>query len=171
MKTLIILAAFGCLFSSNYVSAQQTKEEMLPVVTITATGTSINDKVRKAFETTFKNVENMRWYEANQNYLVKFIQGDQEHNALYRRNGSLIYHVTFGFEINLPATVRDQVKAKYHDYKIARVFNVNQDERDIWIVNLENKDFMILTRIEDGAMNEVKKLKNLTAPFVSAGKQ
>ena len=172
MKTLIILIVFGCLFSVNNVSAQQTKDEMLPVVTITATGISVNEKVRDAFEASFKNAEKMRWYELNQNYLVKFIQDDQQHNALYRRNGSLIYHVTYGYEKDLPATVRQQIKSTYGDYNIARVFNVNQDRRDIWIVNLENKNYMILTRMEDNVMNEVSRLKNATTPLkplISAG--
>lgn len=171
MKTLIILILFGCLFTVNNASAQQEKDKMLPVVTITATGTSVSEKVRKAFKTSFQSAEKTRWYQENQNYLVKFIQDDQEHNALYRKNGQLIYHVKYGNGENLPYAVKNQVKSKYNGYQIARVFNVIQDSRNVWIVNLENDDYMIMSRIEGGVLDEVSRLKNITNAkgTVSAG--
>ena len=168
MKALFNLLVAGCLFSANDLSAQQTKDEMLPVVTITATGTNVNEKVRKAFESSFKNAQQMRWYEANKNYLVKFIEDDQEHNVLYRKNGRPIYHVAYGYEKNLPKATRNLIKSRYEDFKIARVFNIQQDRRDIWIVNLENKDYMILSRVEENILNEVKRSKNASADKVTA---
>jgi len=167
MKALINLLVAGCLFSANDLSAQQTKDEMLPVVTITATGTNVSEKVRKAFESSFKNAREMRWYEANKNYLVKFIQDDQEHNVLYRKNGSPIYHITYGYEKNLPKPTSNLVKSRYEDFKIAKVFNIKQDRRDIWIVNLENSDYMVLSRIEDNILNEVKRSKNVSTDKVN----
>lgn len=172
MKALTNLLIAGCLFSANDLSAQQTKDEMLPVVTITASGTNVNEKVRKAFESSFKNAREMRWYEANKNYLVKFIQDDQEHNVLYRKNGSTIYHITYGYEKNLPQSTLKLVKSRYEDFRVARVFNVKQDRRDVWIVNLENEDYLVLSRIEDDILNEVKRSKNgSTAEINAAAKQ
>ena len=168
MKALINLMVAGCLISASDLSAQQSKEEMLPVVTITATGTNVNEKVRKAFESSFKNAKDMRWYEANQNFLVKFIQDDQEHNVLYRKNGSTIYHITYGYEMSLPQSTRNLVKLKYEDFKIARVFNIQQDSRDIWVVNLENKDYLVLSRIEDNILHEVKRSKNVSTAEINA---
>ena len=168
MKALINLLIAGCLFSANNLSAQQTKDAMLPVVTITASGTNVNEKVRKAFESSFKNAREMRWYEANKNYLVKFIQDDQEHNVLYRKNGSTIYHITYGYEKNLPRPARNLVKSRYQDFKIARVFNIKQNRRDVWIVNLENPDYMVLSRIEDNILNEVKRSKNVSTDNLTA---
>lgn len=163
MKTLINLMLFGCLFTINSASAQQEKDKMLPVVTITATGTSVSEKVWNAFKTSFKSAEKTRWYQANQNYLVNFIEDDQEHNALYRKNGQLMYHVKYGNTDNLPYAVKNQIMAKYKDYSIARVFNVIQDSRNVWVVNLENENYMVMSRIEGGVMEEVSRLKNITA--------
>ncbi|NEU08913.1 hypothetical protein GZH53_11375 [Flavihumibacter sp. R14] len=164
MKAFIILSAIGYMFTVNNVAAQQSQEKMLPVVTITATGTSVSEKVRNAFTSSFKDAQDTRWYQENENYLVKFIQDDQEHNALYRKNGSLIYHITYGSEKDLPQTVKGKIQAKYPGYSIARVFNINQDSRKIWVVNLENKDYLVIARVEDTEFNEVSRLKNTTAP-------
>ena len=46
MKALLNLLVAGYLFSASDLSAQQSKEGMLSVVTITATGTNVNEKVR-----------------------------------------------------------------------------------------------------------------------------
>ena len=169
MKTLILLILFGCLFSVNSASAQQEKDKMLPVVTITATGTSVSEQVREAFKTSFKSAEKTRWFEVNQNYLVKFIEDDQEHHALYQKNGTLIYHVTYGYDKNLPIDVKKRVKARYSGYSIERVFNVSQNSRNIWFVNLENADYLVMSRIEDSIMEEVTRSKNATAGLISAG--
>jgi hypothetical protein len=163
MKALTILLVSGCMFTVSYVSAQQPQGKMLPVVTITSTGTNVSEDVRKAFVNSFGNAENARWYEANKNFLVKFIKDDQEHNVLYRKNGSLIYHITFGFEKNLPMTVQRQIKSRYPEFTIARVFNINQDSRKIWVVNLENDEHMVITRVEGRELNEVSRMRNLTA--------
>ena len=133
MKTLIIFLFCGCMLSANQLFAQKKDSNLLPVVTITA-GKDISKTVRDAFMLKFKNAENLRWYEINQNYLVKFLMDDQEHHATFKKNGEFIYHISYGVEKDLPATVRMQVKNKYDKYAIGRVFNVDRDNRNIWIV-------------------------------------
>ena len=170
MKAITILLVSGCMFTTSNVSAQQIREKVLPVVTITSTGTNVSEDVRKAFTNTFGKTENARWYEANKNFLVKFIKDDQGHNVLYRKNGSLIYHLTFGFEKNLPISVQRQVNSRYPEFKIARVFNINQDSRNIWVVNLESDDQMVIARAEDRELNEVSRMKNITSRTISASR-
>jgi hypothetical protein len=139
--------------------AQQPKEKMLPVVTITATGTNVNSKVPKAFARSFKDAEKMSWYEVNQNYLVNFIQNEQQNKALFTRTGSLVYHITYGYEKNLPKDIRHQIKSEYYDYQITRVFNVRQNRRDVWVINLEDDNHVILAKVEEDQMNEVNRFK------------
>lgn len=159
MKKLTILFICACLFTVNYAFAQQPKDKMLPVVTITASGTNVNAKVRKAFERSFKDAQNLRWYEVNQNLLVKFIQNDQEHNALFNKRGNIIYDVSYGYEKDMPTAIRQQIKSHYYDYKIMRVFNVKQDSRNIWVINLEDDNNLIFARVEGGDMKEVNRFK------------
>ena len=169
MKTLFIFLFCGCMLSANQLFAQK-QGNLLPVVTITAEN-NVSEALRSAFLNRFKDAENMRWFEVNKNYLVKFVMNDQEHQAAFKKDGQLIYHISYGVEKNLPETVKLQVKSKYGDYNIGRVFNVERDNRNIWIVNLENKKYIVITSIEDENMYQIARYKNATAsyPVVSKG--
>lgn len=162
MKTLMILLFCGSMLSANQLFAQKQEGNLLPVVTITA-GSNVSDVVQNAFFSKFKNAENMRWFIINQNYLVKFIMDDQEHQATFRKNGDFMYRISYGTEVNLPAAVKMQVKSRYNKHKINQVFNVDRDDRNIWIVNLESPKNYIITSIENETLNEITRFKNATA--------
>lgn len=167
MKTSFMFLVCGCFLSmliANSAFAQQQKNNMLPMVTITASKANLSEELVKAFEKTFEDARDAKWYQVNKNFLVKFIKDDQEQNALFKKDGALIYHVSYGLEKHLPAPIRNMVKAQYSQFQITRTFNVNQDSRDIWLINLENPQTVILTRVEDDELREVARYKNLSAP-------
>ena len=138
----------------GHVSAQV----VLPEVTITS-ARSIPERVDEAFKTTFENAEDPVWYQANKNYLVKFIDNDMKNNALFRKNGQMIYHISYGFEKDIPEDVFNLVSNRYKEYDVVVAFNVKQDERNIWIVNLENEKNMVTARVEDGVLDEARRIK------------
>lgn len=155
MKTkLISLLAGGCFLLLLGSSTYGQEEQQLPPVTVTAT-TNVSKAVTKSFDKTFKDAENTQWFKVNRRYLVYFISNDQKNRALYQKNGALIYHLMYGTENNLPDDVRKIVKSNYVDYDITHAINVHQENRNIWVVNLEDKKKLILVRIEDGALEEV----------------
>ena len=162
MKTLIIFLFCGSILSANQIFAQNQKGTLLPVVTITA-GSNVSDVVQKAFFSKFSKAENMRWFEVNQNYLVKFIMEDQEHHASFRKDGEFLYHISYGDEANLPLTLKTRVQSRYDDYKIGRVFSIDRDDRIVWVVNLESPKRFIVTSIENNDMTEIARYKNATA--------
>jgi hypothetical protein len=79
--------------------------------------------------------------------------------ALFAKNGALIYVITYGKEKNLPQTVRKTIKREYYDYSITMAIEVKQDNRDIWVVRLEDTSEIITVRIEDGEMEQVQKIQ------------
>lgn len=166
MKTVIISLFCGCMLFANQVFAQKQKSKLLPIVTITA-GDNVSKNVHEAFMSRFKNAENLKWFEVNQNYLVKFIMEDQLHHASFKKNGDLIYHISYGEEKNLPSTVLTEVKSKYDKYDIGKVFNVETNGRNVWIVNLESKKYIIVASIENNGVNngvnEISRIRNATA--------
>jgi len=133
--------------------------DTLPTVVITR-GSTVNQKISKAFDKDFKGAVNARWFEINKRYLVKFISQDQRNTALYNKRGSLIYHIAYGTEKNLPVNVRNQIKAQYPKASITNVIYVNQDNRRIWVVNLEEGRELVLTRFEDDQLDEVERIKS-----------
>jgi hypothetical protein len=147
-----LCGGFLALFFVTGSFAQTTGT--LPTVVVTST-TNVNQKVSNLFKTQFKDAVNPTWSKLNKDYLVTFITGDMSNRALYKKNGALVYHIGYGHENNLPKEVRQTVKSNYVDHNIIGTINVQQDRRDIWIVNLQQDKNLVIVRVEDGALEEV----------------
>ncbi len=144
---------FLLLFAGN-VQAQQNGIKTLPDVTVTSSA-NVSQKVSNAFQTYFKDAVSPTWYRLNKDYLVEFITGDMNNRALFKKNGALIYQIGYGHETNLPKDIRRLIKSNYVDYDIKQAINVKEDNRDIWVVNLEDDKKLIIARVEDDALEEV----------------
>lgn len=153
MKTLrqILAAMLLCMLGGS-LSAQEIKT--LPPVTVTSSA-NVPQRVAESFDKAFPTSYNDRWFKADRNYLVKFMVEDQKNTALFRKNGSLVYHLGYGFEKDLPTDVRKHVKSQYVDFKITTAIKVEQGNRLIWVINLEDPKKFIVVRYEDGELEEV----------------
>ena len=152
-ELLICLLAFSLPISQLF-SQEKNEGQQLPSVTVTSS-TNVTAEVKKAFAKAFVNAEQLKWYKMDKDFLAKFILDDMEHNAAFKKNGYMKYDVGFGFERNLPADVLDQVKAKYSKYSVSRVFKVNADNRDIWMMNLDGLKDYVVVRFENGDIDEL----------------
>jgi len=163
MKKQLISCICGGLtyiLSANSSFAQEQSFKELPPITISASTSniSVNAKINKAFGQFFKNATHLRWYEINKKFLVKFIQNDQENRALFTKTGQLVYHISYGTEQHLPAEVRHLVKSNYYDQSITRVLKVNQDNRNIWVISMEDAKDYIMARVEDMELEETQRM-------------
>ena len=162
MKKQLISCICGGLASMltvNISSAQEDSFKELPTITVSASTSNVSAKVNKSFSQYFKGATHQRWYQLEKNFLVKFIQNDQENRALFTKNGSLVYHISYGAEKNLPSDVRGLVKSTYYDQSITRVLKVNQDKRNIWVISLEDAKDYVMVRVEDMEMEETQRLQ------------
>lgn len=153
----------GSLLALSLVSSTFAQDiKTLPAVTVEASTAvaAVNAKLAKSFTAEFKDAVGIKWYKLNKNYLATFISGDMDNHALYRKNGFLIYNIGYGKEKNLPKEVRALVKSKYYDYKITSILKVNQDNREVWIVNMQGDKKLIIARVEDGVMDEYHSYDN-----------
>jgi hypothetical protein len=149
---LAFAAIFSILLVPMMVHAQEVKE--LPSVVVT-TASNVNQAVVKSFQGEFKNAIDPVWYTLNKNYLVRFMTEDQKNTALFKNNGKLIYHISYGSEKNLPADVRDKVTSTYADYNITTAIHVKEANRNIWVINLDGLKKLIIVRVEEGELEEV----------------
>lgn len=129
--------------------------KMLPPVTVTPTS-NVNEEVTKAFNKSFKDAVNSKWYAMDKDYLVKFIQNDMSNNAYFKQNGKMVYHISYGYENNLQQDLRQLVTDGYPDYKITRAINVKAQSRNFWVINLEGMKRYVVVAIEDGNLEEVR---------------
>lgn len=158
MKTKALAAIVGCfltlLFSANVQAQMDSVKTMAPV-----TVTKVTAQVSEAFQAKFKDAVDPIWSRLDKDYLVQFNTADQQNQALFRKNGFLLYHIAYGDEGNLPDDLRKLVKANYVEFNITHAIKVEEGGRTIWVVNLEDKERYVIVRCEDYMLDEVKNLK------------
>jgi len=159
-KQFIFLICVGLvsILSPHISFAQEVNFKELPPITISATASNVSAKVTRAFGQYFKDATHLRWYEIDKKFLVKFIQDDQENRALFTGKGQLVYHVSYGTEKHLPAEVRNLVKSNYYDQTINRVLKVNQDDRNIWVISMEDAKQYVMVRVENMELEETQRM-------------
>jgi hypothetical protein len=145
------LAASLFLLSLHLAARSQ---QNLPPVTVSAT-TNVEKAVTASFEQKFPDALDAQWYRMSKKYFVRFMMTDQQNSALLKKNGQLVYHISYGFEKDLPSDVRMIVRTHYPDFSISKAITVEEQDRKIWVVNLQDKKKLILVRIEDGELEEV----------------
>jgi len=142
--------------------AQINKVDTLNEVVIRSTSL-VEKAVTKAFTIDFKNAVNPRWFKVDKNYLVKFISADQKNQALYKKDGLLIYHITYLLNtVSLPNDIRGMINTSYPDSKILTAIHVDQDSRSIWVVNLKVGGEFVLARVEDEQVEEVQRMADIS---------
>ena len=120
------------------------------------TSITINNKIQKHFSRDFAGASAQKWRTAGKNFHCSFFINGLPEWVLFSKRGQLIYNIIFGTEKNLPSEIRKLVKAEYYDYTITRAAEVKQDNRDIWIVNLQDSLTYKIVRIEDGEMELIQ---------------
>jgi hypothetical protein len=145
----------GLLFIilGNHSFAQQRESQTLSAVTVVTS--NIKPIVVKTFERSFKNAVNPVWYKVNGKFLVKFVNEERSHHALYSKNGSLIYNITFGCEKCLPSQVKKVVAQNYFDYNIVSATNIQDNNRNVWEIKLEDKSKLVSIFVENEQVEEV----------------
>jgi hypothetical protein len=134
----------------------QLKEVTISSEPVKAT---VSQKVSEAFASLFKGAEAPKWYKAaDQNYVVDFIMNNQVNKAEFTKKGSLVYHMAFGNEKQMPADIRTIVKSKYFDFTINSTVKITYEEKSAWIVNIEDADHFLVVRVVDGVMDVVDKV-------------
>lgn len=116
----------------------------------------IYENIKTEFEKMFSGSENVSWQAVGKNYLAKFSMGDVQKHALLNPKGQLMYEITFGTEKHLPAAIRKNVKRNYVEYKITKATFVEEANRKIWVINLEDDASYVIVRVEDDDLEEVK---------------
>ena len=124
----------------------------------------VSEKALIAFSKSFPDATNAKCSRFEKKYGVDFIKNEKQHKCLYNVKGNLIYSLSYGSEKDLPRDIRREVKREYIDYDITQAIEANEDNRDVWIVNLDDANSFITVAVENGSIEELshyKKSKNL----------
>jgi hypothetical protein len=110
--------------------------------------------VQSEFYKLFNNAENVRWNIINRNYGVTFGINDLRYRVLLNPKGKLIYKITYGKEKQLPKEIRKMVKGRYVEFIITAVSLVEEADRKIWVINLEDDSEYVIARVENNEIGE-----------------
>ena len=119
----------------------------------------VSEKALKSFRSSFKNPVGASWYQVGKHFLAKFEGDGKKQKALFNKNGAIIYTISYGVERDLPSELRKQIRENYYDYTISMAIEVNENNRTIWVVRVEDSATMITVRLENGEMEEVQNFK------------
>ncbi|MGE5107453.1 MAG: hypothetical protein ACM3H8_07905, partial [Sphingobacteriales bacterium] len=143
---------------STATSFSQDFKTLTPVVVSTSSG-QMNEKVWSAFQSDFKDAKNVTWYKNEKNYMIKFVLNEIAQQVLYNSKGQQIYHLSYVEESGMPADVVKLIKATYYSYTITLGIKIEQDGKNIWVINLEDANKLLFVRIENNETELVKELE------------
>ncbi|WP_132225947.1 hypothetical protein [Pedobacter sp. ok626] len=129
----------------NSTSAQIKLSEV--TIRGTASRTVVNNEVSKSFNQLFKDAVAPQWYEVNKRYVVNFIMNDKKNRAVFTKGGSLVYHLIYAAENEVPEDVKSIVKGKYPDHNITFSVQVEQNDQKVWFINVENASKILILRV------------------------
>ncbi|HKH59525.1 MAG TPA: hypothetical protein VKA49_01770 [Flavitalea sp.] len=158
MLTKINLRFFGLLVAAFIASSSfaQTSAKDLQFVVTNNSYVKVYENVKTEFDRKFANAEGVVWDNLGNNFLAKFSIGDVKYRTLFNSKGRLIYKNTYGDEKLLPTYLRKDVKRNYIEYLITSVVLVEEANRSIWVINLEDDTNYVIARVENDEIEEVK---------------
>jgi len=148
------------LLGMNSLSAQIVLKEV--TISGKATKAVVNKDVSESFSRLFKDAVAPEWYEVNKRYVVNFIYNDQRNRAVFTKGGSLVYHLVYAAENEIPENVRTLVKNKYPNHAITFSVQVEQGDRKVWFVNVEDAAKILVLRVEEDDIMVMNTLKKTT---------
>ena len=159
MKKLQLLFIAMTSMASSMMSYAQEKGDAVSLPTVTVTSVRhVDSRLNRAFRRAFPHAQDLQWYRQDKDYLAKFIKDDLRHQALFKKNGYIQYDIGYGLAHHLTQDMGYRVTELYKGYVITYVAKVTRNSEVFWIINLEGiKDFVIV-RLEQGSLQEVRRI-------------
>ena len=160
MKKLIIpfllsglLLAIGVNTAFAQIQLKEIKISSEPTKAV------VSQKVAQSFASLFKGAEAPKWFKYDKDFVVDFILNNQVNKAEFTKNCSLVYHMAFGNEKQMPADVRTIVKSKYFDFAINSTVQITYEDQNAWIVNVEDAGHYLVLRVSNGNLDMMDKIE------------
>lgn len=130
----------------------------------------VSTKAIRSLNQTFKNAGTANWSSVKGSYLAEFDLSGRRSRALFSRNGYMIYGITYGGEQDLPKEERHVLKSNYVDYDITSVAEVQANGKRYWICTLQDANNIVVTRSDEGVLEELQHLAKKLEPRGRKGK-
>jgi hypothetical protein len=111
------------------------------------------------FHKHFSDAANVSWYHVKKDFGAKFTINDLRYRVLFNKKGKLVYKITYGKEKHLPVEIRKAVKREYVEFRITAASLVEEANRSVWVIHLEDDWEYVIVRVENNEIDENMKYK------------
>lgn len=148
------VALLASLFIASSSFSQTANVETLPFSLRNTSYDQSYSNVLSGFQKLFSNAENVAWYNVKKDFGAKFTMNDLRYRVLFNKKGKLVYKITYGQEKHLPVAIRKAVKREYVEFRITAASLVEEANRSIWVIHLEDEWEYVIVRVEHNEINE-----------------
>ncbi len=128
---------------------------MLVATGFTATSPEINIKVLDAFNKTFNNAQNLKWYENENSFEARFNSDGVRAIVWYNKKGELIKMHRYYFEYKLPPFLLGNIRKKMPDQKIYGVTEITNSAGVEYYITMEDKKHWVQLKADNTGDFEV----------------
>ncbi len=120
----------------------------------------INVKVLDAFNKTFVNTENLKWYENENNFEARFSLDGVRSIVWYNKKGELLKMHRYYFEYKLPPFLLGNIRKKMPDQKIYGVTEITNSAGVAYYITIEDKKNWVQLKADNtGEFEIIEKFK------------
>ena len=141
------------LYKLNYQSMNRLLLLILISTTLTlsslssnANGVDIAPHVLQSFNSSFKNVTEVKWTSIEDYYKADFIFNYQCVSAYYDHEGKLMAITRHILSNQISVSLQADLKKNYEDYWISDLFELNNDQGTYYFVTLEKPDVTLILK-------------------------
>jgi len=166
MKNSLIALVAGFAFSvalSTNAHAQTQKNvlmltspETLAPITGFVPAANVSSRALRDFKRTFPSVADEQWSQIKDGWLATFSRDGVRSKVVYSNHGDWQFTIDYYGEQKLPTEVRNEVKSSYFDYSISGVEEVHVQDKDIYIIHMQDAKTWKVVRVADGEMELIE---------------
>ena len=110
---------------------------------------NVNPKVLDAFNTKFKNAQQVEWTAETDYYKATFVYNDKHVFAYYDTDGELLGITRYVSPLDLSLNLQINLKNDYANYWVSDLFEVAKPDGTSYYMTLENADTKVVLKATD----------------------
>ena len=141
-KVFVILTILGSICTTSIYAQSKTPSSVL-----------------SSFQSSFDNPADATWSKVKDLYRVDFILEDQKASAFFNEDGDLIASTRNVTLLQIPMSLKSNLKKYLHDYEVSGLFEVNREDGIIYYATMQdNKSQLMLESTSSGDWVATKKI-------------
>lgn len=120
---------------------------------------AVNEKVLTSFKETFTGAQKVKWHEENNNYSVRFYQGETRYIVYYNKKGHITGSMKFYSPALLPTRILADISKNHTNKTATQVTEITSESEVAYFVKMDDTDYWYTLRYDNnGNSSEYEKI-------------